>query len=64
LSKFFVQVFFQAAISKQIFEETSEAAEHAGFYPSDSSIQFMAEVIRYQLRFSSASCTRPDRVSV
>ena len=64
-SKFFVQIVFQAAAPEEVLEQVGEAAEHdVRCYPSDSSIQFIAEVMRYHLRFSAASCARPARVSL
>src|SRR5262245_33654605 len=66
-AKLFIYVMFEAASTEQRFKQTSEAAEHIlsfSIQASDSSIQFIAEVMRYQLRFSRASWARPARVSL
>src|ERR1051326_6588144 len=62
-AQLFFEIILQPAAAKQIVERVGDAAKHVR-YPSDSSIQFMADVMRYQLRFSSARRPRPLRVSL
>ena len=53
-AQFLVQLILETASPEEVFEQATETAEHRS-YPSDSSIQLIAELVRYQFRFSTAS---------